>query len=73
IAAEKHSLTPRELQVARFLDQGLSYAEIADSLYISIETVRRHCHNMYRKLHVRNKTEALSVLRDRRSSSGRRS
>jgi DNA-binding NarL/FixJ family response regulator len=73
IAAETHTLTPRELQVARCMDQGLSYAEIAEELYISIETVRRHCHNMYRKLDVRNKTEALSVLRDLKSPSPKRS
>ncbi|MFN9897749.1 MAG: helix-turn-helix transcriptional regulator [bacterium] len=47
---------------------GLSYREIADTLYISIETVRRHAHNLYRKLNVRNRTEALSVLRELKTS-----
>jgi NarL family two-component system response regulator LiaR len=68
ISAQTHSLSQREMQVVRCMDMGLSYREIADTLYISIETVRRHAHNLYRKLNVRNRTEALSVLRELKTS-----
>ncbi|HRP33037.1 MAG TPA: LuxR C-terminal-related transcriptional regulator [Agriterribacter sp.] len=40
--------------------KGLLYKEIAFHLGISIETVRRHCFNIYGKMHVSNRTEALN-------------
>ena len=72
IAARDHTLSARELQVVRCMDQGLNYSEIAEKLYISIETVRRHCHNIYRKLNVRNRTEALGVLRNLKDTGRKR-
>lgn len=53
-------LTPRESDVLELLSKGLLYKEIANKLSISIDTVRRHCFNIYDKLHVHNRTEALN-------------
>lgn len=53
-------LTPRESDVLELLSKGLLYKEIANKLSISIDTVRRHCFNIYGKLHVHNRTEALN-------------
>lgn len=53
-------LTPRESDVLKLLSKGLLYKEIANKLSISIDTVRRHCFNIYDKLHVHNRTEALN-------------
>ena len=53
-------LTKREKQVLQLLSKGLLYKEIADELNISTETVKSHCHNIYEKLHVSNRTEALN-------------
>lgn len=53
-------LTPREADVLQLLSKGLLYKEIANQLGISNETVRRHCFNIYDKLHVHNRTEALN-------------
>lgn len=53
-------LTKREEEILTQLSKGLLYKEIATSLYISTETVRRHCFNIYEKLHVHNRTEALN-------------
>ncbi|MFT3750982.1 MAG: response regulator transcription factor [Agriterribacter sp.] len=53
-------LTTREEEVLNLLSKGLLYKEIANNLAISIETVRRHCFNIYEKLHVNNRTEALN-------------
>lgn len=56
----QYSLTHREEEVLNCLSKGLLYKEIAFSMGISIETVRRHCFNIYGKLHVSNRTEALN-------------
>ena len=53
-------LTSREKQVLHLLSLGRYYKEIAAELYISIETVKSHCHNIYEKLHVSSRTEALN-------------
>ena len=50
-------LTPREADVLEHLRQGRSNAEIALALHISIETVRTHRRNIYRKLGVRTRRE----------------
>lgn len=55
-------LSPRERQVLELLAKGHLYKEIADSLSISIGTVRQHIHNIYEKLHVQNRTEALNKV-----------
>ncbi|TKB95147.1 response regulator transcription factor [Pedobacter cryophilus] len=52
-------LTKRELELLSQLKNGLSYEKIADNLYISYGTVRKHIENIYRKLQVNNKTNAL--------------
>lgn len=54
------SLTPREKELLDLLSKGYRYKEIADKLFISFETVRTHIHNIYEKLHVQSRTEALN-------------
>lgn len=51
-------LTPRETQVLRLVAMGLSNQEIADSLGISIETVKEHVQNLLRKLSLGDRTQA---------------
>jgi DNA-binding NarL/FixJ family response regulator len=51
-------LSKREHEVLAALAQGLLYKEIAQQLSISIDTVKKHCKNIYPKLNVRNRTEA---------------
>lgn len=53
-------LTSREEDVLRLLVQGLIKKEIADQLEISQHTVDMHVRSIYRKLHVRSQTEAVS-------------
>ena len=53
-------LTTREKELLHLLSRGKFYKEIAAELKISIETVKSHCHNIYKKLHVSSKTEALN-------------
>lgn len=61
-AAEAEKLTPREYQIVEILSQGLRYKEIAAELALSQETVRKHINNIYRKLEVQSRTDALNKL-----------
>ena len=54
------NLSARENEVLQLLAKGLLYKEISDKLGISANTVRLHIHNIYEKLHVHNRTEALN-------------
>jgi len=54
-----HALSVREREVLELLSKGLPYKEIADMLGVNIETVRKHCHNLYEKLQVSSRTEAV--------------
>lgn len=56
------NLTSREEEVLRLVAQGFINKEIADTLGISLETVRQHLKNCYAKLHVRTRTEAAMKL-----------
>src|SRR5579884_786592 len=56
---ETSSLTKRELEILNHLAKGYQYKEIADSLGITLLTVRTHIHHIYEKLHVRSRTEAV--------------
>jgi DNA-binding NarL/FixJ family response regulator len=61
-----YNLTPKELEVLRWLVEGLSYKLIAAELSLSIDTVRTHLKNIYEKLHVKSNTEAVvKAVRDR--------
>lgn len=54
------SLTPRECQILSLLVEGFSYKMIAEHCVISIDTVRNHIRNIYRKLKVSSKSQAVS-------------
>lgn len=53
------NITKREEQILMMLNSQMKYYEVANKLGISIETVRRHASNCYKKLKVKNKTQAL--------------
>jgi DNA-binding NarL/FixJ family response regulator len=53
-------LTKRECEILELLAQGKRYKEIAEELFISMDTVRTHIRNIYIKLEVDNKTSAIN-------------
>lgn len=55
-----HELSAREKEVITSLAEGNNYQEIADRLFISVDTVRHHIRNIYRKLHVHSQSEAVA-------------
>jgi DNA-binding NarL/FixJ family response regulator len=65
VITKKEILSNRENEVLQLLADGLLYKEIADRLFIGHGTVRQHIHNIYEKLHVGNRTEAVNRYFDR--------
>ncbi len=53
-------LSKREKEILEALSRGLLYKEIADQLFISSQTVRKHVYHIYEKLHVTNRVEAVN-------------
>lgn len=62
VSSESSMLSVREKEVLELLAKGLLYKEIADKLGVSHETVKKHLKNIYQKLHVQNKIEALKKM-----------
>ena len=57
-------LSERELEVLRLIASGRSNREIAQMLFVTPGTVKRHSHNIYGKLEVRSRTQAVARARD---------
>jgi DNA-binding NarL/FixJ family response regulator len=64
-AVPADSLTPREHEIVRGIEDGLSYKLIAERLHVSIDTVRSHIRQVYRKLQVNSKAEIMAKARHR--------
>lgn len=63
---QDYKLTERETEVLKLLVNGKSYQQIANDLYISHGTVRKHVENIYEKLHVNSKAQAVSLAYQQR-------
>jgi len=57
---ELQKLSSREKEILELLSEGYRYKEIADKLFLSTETVRTHIRNIYEKLQVNSRTDALN-------------
>jgi DNA-binding CsgD family transcriptional regulator len=55
-------LSKREWEIALLLCRGCSYKEIADRLFISLHTVRNHCHHIFEKCGANSRFELITVL-----------
>ncbi|MFV0605132.1 MAG: response regulator [Niabella sp.] len=64
--AETVQLSNRETEVLEQLSKGLPYTSIAENLFISPSTVRRHIENIYQKLQVHSKIEAIEMAKKKR-------
>ncbi len=63
-AIEQIALTAREIEVLEQLSKGLKYNAIADNLFLSVGTIRKHVENIYNKLKVHNKLEAIQKAKN---------
>ena len=53
------NLTAREIEIIQLIEKELNNKQIADTLFISHGTVRKHIENIYSKLHIHTKVEAV--------------
>lgn len=61
-----YNLSERETEILKLLTSGFSYQQIANTLFISHGTVRKHVENIYSKLHINSKAQAVSIAHQRR-------
>lgn len=61
---DAHVLTEHELEVLRFVAKGYTYDFIADKMFVSNDTVKKHMSNIFKKLRVKNKIEAINKSRE---------
>jgi DNA-binding NarL/FixJ family response regulator len=54
-------LSEREKEILQLLSQGLEYKEIGTKIFISPNTVKKHCISIYQKLHVNSRSQALRI------------
>ncbi|TMU57527.1 response regulator transcription factor [Flagellimonas algicola] len=55
----QNPLSNREMEILEMLGQGLNYKDIAKDIFLSPHTVKTHIKNIYSKLHVKNRAEAI--------------
>lgn len=68
--AQKVKLTDREVAIAKFLYEGATYRSIAEYLHLSVNTVKHHVTNIYRKAGVASKMELINMVRETVARSG---
>jgi len=62
-----YQLTGREKEILYSLVDGLSYKKIAEKYFVSISTIRTHISNIYQKLHVNSKSQAVAKVLQNKS------
>lgn len=64
--SEEFNLTKREIEILEFIAKGETYQQIADKTFISPKTVRKHIENIYLKLQVHNKVDAVRLAMEKK-------
>lgn len=61
---EVYKLTIREIEILEQLSKGLKYSAIAENFFLSKGTIRKHINNIYEKLQVHNKLNAIRIAKE---------
>jgi DNA-binding NarL/FixJ family response regulator len=62
IKQKQNPLTPAEIIILQLLAKGFMYKEMAAMQKVNINTIKKHCKSIYKKLKVRNRTEATNYF-----------
>ena len=63
---ERSGISKRELEILQLINEGLSNQQIADKLFVSENTVKKHISNLFLKLDVERRTEAIKKAKELR-------
>ncbi|MFQ5708528.1 MAG: response regulator transcription factor [bacterium] len=61
---KSYGISERELEVLELMAKGYSNQEIANKLFVSLHTIKTHCSNLYSKLDVNRRTQAIQKARE---------
>lgn len=61
-ASQRSELTPREYEILQYLTRGLTNKEISTATHLAVDTVKTHLHNIFRKLGVKNRAQAIAQI-----------
>jgi DNA-binding CsgD family transcriptional regulator len=64
----RYNISDREQEIIRLISRGRTNREIADMLYVSLQTVKQHTYNIYRKLKVKNRVQLSNFIRNAAAS-----
>jgi DNA-binding NarL/FixJ family response regulator len=65
VANAEFKLTPREYETLQLLSQGLTYAQVAAQMGVTLSTIQWNVRNLYRKLNVKSQVQAISKAREK--------
>jgi DNA-binding NarL/FixJ family response regulator len=65
-----YRITEREREIIALICRGKTNRDIEDALFISLQTVKNHIHNLFKKLNVKNRVELVNFIRVQASSGG---
>jgi DNA-binding NarL/FixJ family response regulator len=65
-ADDTFNLTEREIEILEMIARGDNYLQIAEKIFVAPKTVRKHIENIYRKMQVHNKAEAVRVAMEKK-------
>lgn len=64
LVKQKYDLTKREIEILKEIYEGKTNTQIAEELFISESTVKAHIYNTFRKMNVKNRVEAVCIVRE---------
>lgn len=68
IVKEKYELTKREVEILKEVYDGKTNTQIAEDLFISESTVKAHIYNIFRKMNVKSRVEAVCIIREEKEN-----
>ena len=68
LVKEKYELTKREVEILKEVYDGKTNTQIAEDLFISESTVKAHIYNIFRKMNVKSRVEAVCIIREEKEA-----